>query len=95
MANLWKNEKQFKIIEMTWKEYVAVTDTFGLCNICSNNSSEDPIYYVGIINSWLCKTCLNAYLKDAKRYKGDFHKEQENFIQIRNKLIDLGTWEND
>jgi len=92
MANLWKNEKQFKIIEMTWKEYVAVTDTWGLCDICGNNSAEENVYFIALLNQTYCKNCLEAYLKDAKRTKSDFQKEQLNFITIRNKLIDLGVW---
>lgn len=93
MAKLWKNEKQFKIIELCWKEYVAATDTWGLCDICGNNSSEQPLYFVALVNQCYCKTCLDAYLKEARRYKSDFQKEQANFITIRNKLIDLGIWD--
>ena len=93
MAKLWKNEKQFKIIELSWKEYVAATDTWGLCDICGDNSSEQPLYFVALVNQCYCKTCLDAYLKGAKRYKSDFQKEQANFITMRNKLIDLGIWD--
>lgn len=93
MANLWKNDKQFKIIEMSWKEYVAATDSWGLCDICGNNSSEQPLYFVALVNQCYCKTCLDAYLSGAKRYKSDFEKEQENFIKMKNKLIDLGVME--
>lgn len=92
MANLWKNDKQFKIIELGWKEYVAATDSWGLCDICSNNSSEEPLYFVALVNQTYCKTCLDAYLSGAKRYKGDLEKEQHNFITMRNKLKDLGCW---
>ena len=92
MANLWKNDKQLKIIEMSWKECVAITDSWSLCYVCGQNSSEEPIYYIALLNEFYCKNCLTAYLKEAKRYKSDFQKEQLNFINIRNKLIDLGTW---
>ena len=92
MASLWKNDKYFKIIQANWVEYVNVTDTFGLCDLCANNSSEDPIYYISILDQWYCKTCLDAWLIDAKRYKSDFKKEQENFIKIKHKLEDLGAW---
>ena len=92
MANLWKNDKQFKIIELSWKEYVAATDTWGLCDICGDNSSEESLYFVALVNQTYCKKCLDAYLKGAKRYKSDFKKEQENYIRIRNELKDLGVW---
>lgn len=93
MASLWKNDRQFKIIKMTWKEYVAVTDSWGLCSCCGDNSSEEPLYYVALVNDTYCQTCFDAYYKEAKRYKSDFQKEQKNFIEMRNKLIDLGIWE--
>lgn len=95
MAKLLKNEKQFKIIEMSWNEYVAATDTWGLCDICGDNTSEQPLFFVALVNQCYCKKCLDAYLSGARRTKGDFEKEQMNFIKMKNKLVDLGTWEND
>lgn len=93
MANLWNNDKNFKIIKANWVEYVNVTDTFGLCDVCANNSSEDPIYYIAVLDQWYCKTCLDAWLSGAKKYKSDIEKEQLNFINIKHKLEDLGAWD--
>lgn len=93
MASLWKNEKQFKIIEMSWKEYVAATDSWGLCDICGDNSSEEPLYFVALVNQAYCPRCLEAYMSGAKRYKGDIEKEQENFVRMKNVLKDLGVWD--
>ena len=93
MANLWKNDRQFKIIEMTWKEYVAATDSWGLCDICGNNSAEEKIYFVALVNQAYCERCLTAYMKDAKRTKSDLQKEQSYFVNMKNKLVDLGVWD--
>lgn len=92
MANLWKNDKNFKIIKVNWVEYVNCTDSFGLCDVCANNTSEEPIYYIAVLDQWYCKTCLDAWLSGAKRYKSDMEKEQLNFIKIKNKLEDLGAY---
>lgn len=91
MAKIYQNQ-HFKIIEANWVEYVNVTDTFGLCDVCANNTSEEPIYYVAVLDQWYCKTCLDAYLSGAKKYKSDIQKEQENFIKTKHKLEDLGAW---
>ena len=93
MATLWQNDKQLKIIKMTWREYVAVSDGWGLCSCCGNNSAEEPLYYVALVGDIYCPDCFDAYYSGAKRYKSDIEREQENFIKVRNKLMDLGTWE--
>lgn len=93
MAILWKNERQLKIIKMSWREYAAATDSWALCSCCGDNSSEEPLYYVALVGDVYCQRCFDAYLKEAKRYKSDFEKEQNNFIKMRNKLIDLGVWD--
>lgn len=93
MACLWKNNKGFKIIKANWVEYVNVTDTFGLCDVCANNSSEDDVYYIAVLDQWYCKTCLDAWLSGAKKYKSDIEKEQLNFVGVRSKLRDLGCFE--
>lgn len=92
MAKIYQNQ-HFKIIEANWVEYVNCTDTFGLCDVCANNSSEDPIYYIGVLDQWYCKTCLDAWLSGAKKYKSDIEKEQLNFVKIKHKLEDLGAWD--
>lgn len=92
MAKTYQNQ-HFKIIEANWVEYVNVTDTFGLCDICANNSSEDPIYYIAVLDQWYCKTCLDAWLSGAKKYKSDIEKEQINFVNVKHTLEDLGCWE--
>ncbi len=93
MANLWKNDRQLKIIKMSWKEYVAATDSWGLCDICGDNSSEEPLYYVALVNQGFCPDCFDAYYNGVKRCRGDIEKEQKNYIEMKNKLIDLGAWD--
>lgn len=92
MASLWRNTKQFKVIKMSWKECVAITDSWALCDLCGQNSSEEPLYYIAVINQFYCESCFNAWFSSAKRYKSDLEKEQMNFVNVRNKLRDLDVW---
>ena len=94
MASLWKNDKNFKIIQMSWREYVVASESWGLCDICASNTSDDPIYYIAVLDQWYCKKCLDAYLSGAKKYKSDIEKEQMNFIKVKHRLEDFGCWEN-
>lgn len=89
---MYPNDKNLKIIEMSWREYVAVTDSWGLCDLCGQNSSEEPIYYIALLKQYYCKPCLDAYLSGAKRYKSDLEKEQYNFVEVKHKLEDLGCF---
>lgn len=79
---------------MNWKEYVGCTGKWSLCDLCGEAVSEEDGYYIALIDSWYCKTCLEAYLKGAKRYKSDMEKEQKNFVDMKTKLVDMGVWEN-
>lgn len=93
MASLWNNDKNFKIIEMSWRECAAITDSWALSDCCGQNSSEEMLYYIAILDQYYCKTCLDAWLSGAKKYKSDIEKEQLNFINVKHKLEDLGCWE--
>lgn len=91
MAQILKNDKQLKIIKMSWREYVAATDSWALCACCGNNSSEEDLFFVAMVNDAYCKKCFDAYYSTVKRYKSDFEKEQMNFVKMKNKLKDLGV----
>lgn len=93
MATQIKTKKGFLIIKMTWKECVAITDSWGLADCCGQNTCEEDLYYIAILDQFYCEPCYNAWVETASRYKSELGKEQVNFIKIRNKLQDLGTWE--
>ena len=94
MATQVKNKKGFLIIKMSWREYVAATDTFGFCSCCGTQSFPEDGYYVAMVNDWYCKTCYDAYISGATHFKVDLEKERLAFNDMKNKLIGLGTWEN-
>lgn len=95
MARILTNSKNFQIIKMAWREYVAATDSWGLADCCGQNSSEDDLYFVAVLNSVFCPMCFKAWYDTAKHYSSEIQKEQESFVKMKHKLEDLGCWENE
>lgn len=91
MAKKIQNNKNFLIIEVSWKEYVALTDSWGICDCCGNYDCEMVFYYVAVIDSFLCKTCFDAWYSNATHYKVDIQKERYNYNNKKQKLQDLGV----
>ena len=92
MAKQFQNDKRFLIIELSWKEYVAITDTFGQCDCCGEYDSEMIFYYVAVVDVFFCKKCFDAYYSDAKHYEVDLQKERDNWNKTVAKLRDVGVW---
>ena len=72
---------------------VCVTDSWGLADCCGQNSSEDCLFYIAVLDQYYCESCMKAWYGGATRYKSDIEKEQYNFVKVKNKLKDLGTWD--
>lgn len=92
MAKKFQNNKNFLIIEMPWREYVAITDSWGLCSCCGQYDSEAIFYYVAVINDFFCKTCFDAWYSGATHYSVDLQKERQNWNKTVEKLRDVGVW---
>ena len=90
MAKIFQNDKHFLVIEMTWKEFVAITDSWGLCDCCGQYDSDMVFYYVAVENVFFCKKCFDAWYSGAKHYTVDLQKERENWNKTISKLRDLG-----
>lgn len=91
MATRYQNDKGFLIIELPWKEYVAITDTYGICDCCGEYDSQMTFYYVAVENVFFCKKCFDAYCSGATHYKVDLQKERQNWNDKVSKLRDLGV----
>ena len=91
MAKIFQNDKRFLIIEMPWREYVAITDSFGQCDCCGEYDSNMTFYYVATVNASFCKTCFDAWYSGATHYKVDMQKERYNYNDKKAKLQDLGV----
>lgn len=92
VAYRYKNTKYFLVIKMSWREYVAITDSFGLCDCCGTDDFDKDGYYVAVVDSWYCETCFDAYYESAKHFSVDAIKERANYNVKVAKLRDLGTW---
>lgn len=92
MATQLNNEKRFLIIHMTWREYVAASDKFGWCDLCSTDDFEHGGYYIPVIDQWYCEKCYKAWYDTAAHYKVDMEEERYRFNEMRNKLKGLGVW---
>ena len=96
MAKLYKNDKNFLIIQMTGAE--ASSLGFGMevtgclnsivCGTCNSSIEHRNIYYLAGINEVLCEECLNDYLKNMSHYIDDDSLKYEinHFNIIAQKL---------
>jgi hypothetical protein len=74
MAKVYKNDKNFLIIQMTGAE--ASSLGFGMevtgclnsivCGTCNSSIEHKDIYYLAGINEVLCEDCLNDYIKKLR-----------------------------
>ena len=74
MAKQLQNDKGFLIIKLSWREYVAATDTWGWADCCQQNTSEDDLYFISVLDQVYCPICYEAWYDTARRYKSDFEK---------------------
>lgn len=93
MAKKWENDKNLLVIKMSWREYVAITDSFGLCDCCGTQDFSDGGYYVALVDDWYCSHCYNLYMSGAQRFSVDLEKERQNYNRVVNALKGLGTWD--
>lgn len=79
MAKVYKNDKNFLVIEMDTKE--ATKLGFGIntgkelnkivCGNCNNFIENDKIYYIAAINEVMCEECLEDCIKNMNHYIDD------------------------
>lgn len=89
MASLYKNDKNFLIIQMTHLE-ATVDCGMGIrqsrfiskiiCDICNNEIDEvDDIYYVAVLNRALCKECCDDFIKGYDKHPEDEPYEKSHY----------------
>ena len=49
----------------------------GICDMCID--APETGYYVAVLNMWLCRECLDAFIRSSKRYDEDIPVEERNF----------------
>lgn len=96
MAKIYKNDKNFLVIEMNGAEAsslgfgVEVTGCLNsiICGTCNTSIEHKNIYYVAGINEVLCKDCVEDYTKNMNHYIDDDSLKYEinHFNIIAQKL---------
>ena len=96
MAKLYKNDKNFLIIEMDGTEAsglgfgVEVTGCLNVivCGTCNTSIEHKKIFYVACINEVLCEDCIEDYTKNMSHYTDDDSLKYEinHFNIIAEKL---------
>ena len=96
MAKVYKNDKNFLIIEMDGTEAsdlgfgVEVTGCLNVivCGSCNTSIEHKKIFYVACINEVLCEDCITDYTKNMSHYTDDdsLKYEIKHFNIIAEKL---------
>lgn len=96
MAKVYKNDKNFLIIEMDGTEAsdlgfgMEVTGCLNLivCGSCNTSIEYNKIFYVACINEVLCEDCITDYTKNMSHYTDDDSLKYEinHFNIIAEKL---------
>ena len=96
MAKLYKNDKNFLIIQMNGAEASNLgfgTEVTGclnsiVCGTCNASIEHKDIYYLAGINEVLCKDCVEDYTKNMNHYIDDDSLKYEinHFNIIASKL---------
>ena len=87
-------KNNFKILQLTRKEYIACTDDFGTCHLCGDECQlDETMYYLPILDIVYCSRCFALWLVSAKHYKVDEKIEEKNLEKLTNKLKDMGVLE--
>ena len=79
MAKVYKNDKNFLIIEMDGAEAsslgfgIEVTGCLNsiVCGTCNTTIEHKDIFYVACINEVLCENCITDYVKNMSHYTDD------------------------
>ena len=96
MAKVYKNDKNFLIIEMDGTEAsglgfgMEVTGCLNVivCGSCNTSIEHKKIFYVACINEVLCENCITDYVKNMSHYTDDDSLKYEinHFNIIAQKL---------
>lgn len=84
MAEIVKNEKDFKVIQMTSIEVANVFGGMGICDWCGCAHLEG--YYISVLNHWYCKADYKMFLERAVNHAEDRNIENLNFMRVLNLL---------
>lgn len=85
MAELFVNEKGFKIFKVNVSEIVEAFGGYGICDWCNEDSSIEN-YYIPVLNHCYCPKCYENWNNKAKRYKEDIPFENKKVQWAKEQL---------
>lgn len=96
MAKIYKNDKNFLIIQMNGEEAsnlgfgIEITGCLNsiICGSCNSSIEHKDIYYIAGINEVMCEDCAYDYIKNMSHYFDDdsINYEITHFNIIAKKL---------
>ena len=96
MAKVYKNDKNFLIIQMNGEEAsnlgfgIEITGCLNsiVCGSCNSSIEHKDIYYIAGINEVMCEDCAYDYIKNMSHYVDDdsINYEITHFNIIAQKL---------
>ena len=98
MAKIYKNDKNFLIIQMDGAEAsnlgfgVEITGCLNsiVCGTCNTTIEHKDIFYVACINEVLCENCIIDYVKNMSHYTDDDSLKYEiNHFNIVDKKLGM------
>lgn len=94
MEMLYVKNGIMPVIKATRREFIACYRDYVFCHACeSDESAFTDMFYIPTIDCVFCKHCADLYAKDAIIYKIDRKKAQKNYLDMQQKMVDIGTWE--
>lgn len=81
------NNKGFLVLEVSRERMMERLEKYGCQGICDTCLCiPEVVYYVAVLNMWLCKECFDEWYSDAERYKEDIPIEERNFERYKSLL---------
>lgn len=102
MAKQFKQSK-FLVIEATEAEFAAIGFGFPIqfvgrvivCDNCNEQINGETCYFIPVLNRVFCKECFDHWNATAEHFSEDDSYEKVHYDGVKNKLIEIGVWEDE
>ena len=93
----------YKVVACTRKECIASellvsSEDVGVCGRCSLCGDEplldDEVYYIPLLDVVYCGRCMKLFCMSDRKYNiGDRSVEEENLKAFKEKMMEMGCWD--
>ena len=89
MAQIIKNEKNFKVIECTGQECrEKIFGGLGICDSCCDGFEK--AYYIAVLHSCYCPQCYAGWMAKAVNYPED-HRFETRAFKMMQKVFGISS----